>query len=656
MIMWKKIVLFLFLLGIFICAVHMRRQVYQYQFDRHQIEGRLPFTLESALQYRMTRTVWDTGRLASCDEKINVPAGLHVYQTYSLGAEWIYTAMGKCLPSCISVPERIRWAALLWFCLGVPCLYFIVRIMTGSYAGGLLAALYYAVSTAAVLRSTGQELSRENAALPVLLFHLWMFMKARRTEGHARWLWAGFSGLSLLVAWCLWDLIQFYLMLWTMRGCWSLVRKERSSLRCYLLEGGLVFVGTMINPYLRAHAAYSSLFVLVWAVCALWTILDGLERQRLRWVIRCIGAALLCSCWFWLHHDVYQHFGSLLWAKIRFMNVKPSDPARLHFTQRIMWTPALHSANSAMIGALFPLWPVLCGLGGLFCWRRFRREWTESGFVLLGFFVSALGFVFFARLHVYAAWYAALVIGMTAAWMARSWGGWRWLGWAAMLCLCFVEGTHTYRNRALWGRSGVYNRESQQLFDAIRKLEPGTVLANFGISAEIRAYADVPVVLHPKFEEAGIRTRVQEYMECLFKGDEQAFRDLADKWAVRYVVYSKGEFATVHPELQQRYMVDALIPGPTAPAVLFEGDEVALQYFSLLFENRKYKLYRVLSRGDEQWASERAQQAWECLCSGHFSRAEIAASEALVINDKNTQAKKVLMHLTSLRAQGVELE
>lgn len=107
MIMWKKITLFLLLLGIFICAVHMRRQVYRYQFDRYQIDGQLPFTLESALQYRMTRAVWDDGHLAAYDEKINAPAGLHVYQTYSLGAEWIYTAMGKCVPSNSTIPERI---------------------------------------------------------------------------------------------------------------------------------------------------------------------------------------------------------------------------------------------------------------------------------------------------------------------------------------------------------------------------------------------------------------------------------------------------------------------------------------------------------------------------------------------------------------------
>ena len=30
-------------------------------------------------------------------------------------------------------------------------------------------------------------------------------------------------------------------------------------------------------------------------------------------------------------------FGALLWAKLRWLNVKPADPASLNFVQRIMW-------------------------------------------------------------------------------------------------------------------------------------------------------------------------------------------------------------------------------------------------------------------------------------------------------------------------------
>ena len=50
--------------------------------------------------------------------------------------------------------------------------------------------------------------------------------------------------------------------------------------------------------------------------------------------------------------DLTNNFGSCgddqfyIEFMIRFLNLKPADPSLLDFNQRIMWTPALHSATS----------------------------------------------------------------------------------------------------------------------------------------------------------------------------------------------------------------------------------------------------------------------------------------------------------------------
>ena len=73
------------LVALFLIGVGMRRNIYHAQERMAGFE--MPFTLESALQFRMTRMVEEEGKLPKIDGSVEYPLGVDMRKTYSVGAE-----------------------------------------------------------------------------------------------------------------------------------------------------------------------------------------------------------------------------------------------------------------------------------------------------------------------------------------------------------------------------------------------------------------------------------------------------------------------------------------------------------------------------------------------------------------------------------------
>ena len=107
------------------------------------------------------------------------------------------------------------------------------------------------------------------------------------------------------------------------------------------------------------------------------------------------------------------------------------------------------------------------------------------------------------------------------------------------------------------------------------------------------------MVLHPKFEGKEIREAVEGYLEALFKGDEDGFAEwMAARDATVYV-HSMGELSNLAPEYSPRFMVDALEPAADAAVRVFEERPGEAKRFKLLFQNRKFRVYRLLPKREE---------------------------------------------------------
>lgn len=650
-------------------ALGARRVVLETQYDRFGDD--LPFTLESALYYRRVKMLFDTGRLPQVDKAIQYPEGVDVRRTYTVGAEYVYAALARAWPKDTPIAARLRWLESGWFCLGIPFLALGLYGWRRSWWAAGVGAGFYAVALSSVMRSTGQELSHENFALPLLVAHGALDVTARRAmrRGAAAWC-SVLSSVLLALALCAWDLVQFYILLRFLCAAADAARGRLAwASRAFGGHAGdvaaLVLVGAL-NAYHREHG---------WLLSTpMWIGYGALGLAMLdRWTARARGAAptvgrpwrragLLAAVvalgmavqQLTPYAQAYGHFGELLWAKLRFLNHKPADPALLTFDQRIMWVPALHSTTLPLLHMLFPFMLYLTLPAAFVCYVHSRKLPGQGlGRLVFLYGSSLLAFLFFARFHVFLSLFAAALLGV---WASLAAGQGRWVRWSVALLLgtgIFAEAAHTLQHPARWGRVNVYYKELDELAGwLVRRAAPDPVLANFGVSATIAAYGKCAILLHPKFEDAVLRQRVKEYGEQLFQGTERSFRDWADDHGAQYYVYAYGEFSRESPELQMRYFVNALEPREDAPARRFEYDPENMTYFQYVAGNVKYALFKMVTRADEAQADREAARAREAFERGDLDRAEAACIAAMKFHPRHPPTVELLAHVTSLRAAG----
>ena len=679
-----QVVLQVFLLLLLVAgAAGTRRHVLHAQ-RQLTADGSIPFTLESALAFRRIQMVYRDGSLPQVDRGIQYPRGVVSREVDTLGAEGVYARAAKAWPGTLNLAEKVRWLHLAWFCVALPGMFFWVKWMGGGIRGGCWAAAFYAVAISAVARSTGQELSHENNAIPFLLWHLatgaWAFNRAPSARSRLLWGWG--SAVLAALALCAWDLIQFYLMLFmawgllgAIRGCLS---KELLWAR-YVPMMAVLLASGLRNPYLASHAFWlSPTMALGWGMLAAGAPVAQRQRTFTRVLLALIPILLfwVLSSFFW---PAYDHFASLLVAKLRFLNIRPDNPARLTFDQRILWVPALNSTTWAMVWQWFPMLLVLTAAAGSALIRTFvrnRRSFADFPPLLFFLLASFFSFILFFRFHVWVVVWMCGMVGLWAGLEGEGVGRWRrrlvavflavgWLAEASQPWLGPIQWSRPeviapeaqkWDGPLFWGRPNVYAAETDALMDHLRKyVAPEPVLANFGISAGIATYGGCPVVLHPKFESPEIREKVREYGEALFKGDEAEFRDWMEAQGATVYVHSMGEFSEIQPGLQMRYMVDALDPATNAAARLFEQRPEELKFFVSQFANRKYRVFRLKrSTVAVRLAETLAEQSQTALENGELEVAEIQAAHALRMDAENENAQRILIHASALRDAGFQ--
>ncbi len=665
----------------------------------------VPFSRESAIQFRQLRQYYNTGALPERDPRIQWPEGVNIAETYTIGSERVYAPLMRRMPSDWSIVRRARTASVLWFCLAIPLLGLAARHLFDSRTAGVVAALLYAVSASAVVRSSGLELSSENFALPfVCAFLACEARAAASVSRRSHWLFAGLAALSLALAMAAWDMVQVVVMLWSGVAYVRLLRVPDGRSRDFFARFSLVVLALLaagcLNPYLRAHAFPRSPLVCFSAAVAVLGLLAGRAVSiRSPWRLWAVvtpwlvfGAAFLFARGI---GDSYGHFGELLSAKLRFLNRKPFDPELLTFNQRILWTPALHSMTWSLLKDYFPALFLLTPASlAVYLMSRSSGDSRAPVFPALFCLLCFAACVLFFRFHVYVILFASLVAGGALAVSVRKGLAQVWIPLSVALAAGIaVEAVNSVRRAGTrWAaESPLAAKVADELLDWLKTNAPDTpVAANFTISGPIVSQAGNPVVMHPKYEDRVIRDRVEAYATLLFRGDEKAFRDWCESVDARLVVFALGEFSPDSVEItpagirlkpgprtpavrefltgQMRYMAAALTPVDTSPAVLFlkraveestarthRGYRRTLRldqprYFRLEWTNEKYAVYRVITSKDQEMADGFVEMAGLALSSGDLVTARKRVSSAFEYDPHHPGAYELLAKIERFRA------
>ncbi len=587
----------------------------------------LPYTLESAMLFHYAEMVPDGHRIPGVDKRAQFPEGLEVARKLSLGKDFAaagaYEALGRPGP----FREFVRRFDAAWFCLGIFAVFLAVLEMGGGELGGLMAASLYAVSAPSVIRSTGLEFSRENFTLPLIFLHWWLLVRGWKRE-RAWWSAIG-AGVLVAAAAATWDVTQLYILLIGVfaaiqllfgKGGHRLVRAFLPGLACLVLAG----VGV---PYLRSHAFLSSWGMLVWYGLAAAFVARAVSGKRAGLVARVVFLVVLGTLAGLVmsqttYPETYSHFPSLFLAKLRYLNVKPLDPAKLSYEARILWTPALHSATSKFQGK-YPIsdFEVLfvLGLGPLvLLMRSLLKRKAEGGEKALLYWVVAFFvlYVLFVRMEVFLVFFLCCLIGLGVRyWLslfrrtaARTVA---LLVWSAVVLLGLIAEADTYSSfRKIYraADTGSPYAANKVLVDWLRENteEDAVVLANFTLEPTIFADAGRAIVLHPKFESKQMRMKVKEYLEALFSEDEKDFHDFCVKYGVDYYVLHPGVFSGPTSGdwmYSHRYMVDRAERQPEYATLAMRYNPDRLQYFKKLTDVSMaadpfgfyYRVFKVVS-------------------------------------------------------------
>ncbi len=522
--------------------------------DKH-----LPFTLESALAFHYGELA-ARGAIPSQDPMIGRPEGIRPWEDLNLMVPAIlgkiYGVVADLLgfvPStrvpvpCPAGGERqdggdweengsnhfarsleifYRVVSPLIFCAGILALFFCAGTATGNLIFSTAGALGYAILIPSVLRSTGQELMSENFSLPLLWIHFACFAAAlkSRADGEQgafnRWVVA--SALYAALAWIVWDMVQVYLLVFFAAG-FIVLRKDASRSGGLFAAGvflGVLLTAALVDPYLRAHGAWGSysLRILVLGIAALilWPGKEAPVRftagKGVRFSLLAVLAVLLFSG---LgppasSDNSYRHFVSLFWHKLKFLNIKPADPALLPYEVRALWMPALHSATWERIwnyyGLTICVWG-LCAAGVVWRWIRGKAAPLEKMTVFLGLFFSALS-ILFVRMEVFWIFFISLAFALA---VPRSAIG-RNL-WMVLLLLTLILGARSLvRQAPRLGRDVDY-KSLGGLTSWVKNNTPADacLLASYSLSPSIAAYARRAIVLQPKYENLVFREKIRAF-------------------------------------------------------------------------------------------------------------------------------------------------
>ena len=680
---FKSFSILLFCLVSWSGALAVRRAVLTQQTNT--VEGEAPFLMESALQFRMTEMVNETGTLPVRDASVQVPEGVIMRETYSVGAEWVYSFLAKLLPESWTFASRVRWISTGLFCLAIPFAGLWAKTLSGSMWSAWITAGILAASPAFAVRSSGLELSRENLAIPLFTLFLWLESSVRASDSE-KWKWGASIGcaLSLALAQCFWDLTQMVIGLWIV---WSWIRvirepitakDDRIPLGCVAVS--LVTAG-LVNPYLRSHGFMTSPVMAMVLARALGSMGGGfLAKRRVQ-----VGLLVSFLGVFWilgqLFAEQYSHFGELLFAKLHYLNQKPMDPSLLSYSQRIMWTPALNSTTWELTKAYFLF--TLCIFSVTLLKLVSGKRWAGQvmGSVLFSSLFLLPVTILFFRFHVFWVLFASVVIGSGLLLHFSKLTRFRYHLLGGLLAVCLTGGelylllffepstsSEPSQDQAQlmqlvkamggelkqqkgnrWGRPGASYGALENLSQQLRDLpRPGPVVANFGISASILAETGFPIVLHPKFETPGIRNRVRRFYEMLFLKTEEDFREWALGFGAQYYVHSNGNLSDLDIRNSPRYMVNAVHPPDHAPVYVFEERPQDATYFRPIGGNERYKIFQIISHEDEEFATSLTTLAQQALQRGDVQTAERRARQALTYHWKYQPAQDVLATILSL--------
>ena len=538
------------------------------------------FWSEFAFHYRFAKffaehPVRDWRQLAH-DRDVQYPDAVNDWAEFTVAMEVPVGVLYRWLKPATPFHVFVVWYDCLVSSLSLFAVFFLARTLWRSDGAGVFASALYAGLYPSYGRTVKNLFLREDFAIPLIVFALFFTVRALQERKVRAQVLAALFWLAALASW---HLTQFVMAPLVVAAVLVYLGKGETPRLPWLVL--LLAAGAVLIPVLRAKQFYlsptmCSLYALSLAV---W-INGGRKRATILFagwlaVFLALGALLQKS------YGEYAHVYQLFLCKLRFLGVKPIDPATLPWEARSLWEGAFDTANwSEWWHSL--QWCLPFSLVAM--WQAWRQKQVTprvmAVFTLLLFPLAWMVVRYFTFLGFVAAVLAAGLI------TRRIW-------WKLAVVVATVWELVMLNSRPL-ERQQPSPDEYRPIVKWLQEsaASNAVVLASISESPVFLAHTGRPIILHSKFENQGIRERYREMLEAIY-GSEEQFYQFARKYGADYVVYDAGYlFAAAD---SRRYKADKMGPlEPNCTAVLFADRPEQLQHFRLQISNPRFAVFRVL--------------------------------------------------------------
>jgi len=444
--------------------------------------------------------------------------------------------------------------------------FFLARALWRSDWAGLFASLFYAALYPSYGRTVKNLFLREDFAIPLIVFALFFTIRAIQEQKTRDQVVAALFWLAALASW---HLTQFILAVGV--GAAVLVYLGKGETPRVLWFVVILAAGSVLIPVLRAKQLYLSPVMCVLYALTLAVWINGGRKRAAVVFAGWLAAFLVAGFLLRKSYGEYAHVYQLFYYKLRYLGVKPADPAHLPWEARCLWEGAF---NTAPIGEWWHslLW---CGplmlVGVWYAWRE--RDVALRVFALFALMLVSLSWMV-VRYFTFLGFAAAVVAAGLVT--RRIW-------WRAAASVAVVWQLALLDFQPL-DRSPVVPENYRPLVEWINANTPtnAVFLASISEAPVLLAHTGRPIILHSKFENWEIRERYRKFLAAIY-GSPTDLVEFCREYGADYLVFDIGFFNTGRDS--RRYKADKLAELDPHCAAMTLADPV--------FSAKGYQVFRV---------------------------------------------------------------
>ncbi|HCK11369.1 MAG TPA: hypothetical protein DHW45_15955 [Candidatus Latescibacteria bacterium] len=557
-------------------------------------ETNLHFT-ENAVQYRYAKMIAKGEGIPETDTRIQHPEGVRVAEELTITLErvsgWLYRILAQ-----ISIDPPFHTYSVYFIAffssLAVFPLYLGASRLWGGWLSGHLAVAFYAVMPPAWLR-TITSFSREDFTLTFLFTGLVCFGLSLG-ERRERWMpWA--AGFAFSIAAISWHITNFVLAILFLYAVvtYLTAKEERNRIleSLWPIVAMLFLAGTASDLLTNKWFVTSTTMLIAYGLIAAHLLGEHFKLGLVQRVGILIGLPialhLALSATVGENYRAYSHAFDVIYYKLRFGLIKPTDPTLMNYDARGMWSSSFRSPSLDNVWSMFSTLLLVSLAAAALAVRDLRRGGLDASerFILYCFAAFLAGYIAFDRLQVFLVFFAALFATRWLVTLAKR----RHL---AVFGLCAFIVYEIHNDTRLF----ITIHRSPGLDPLVEWVRENTgendvILTAFHIAPSILTYTNRPVIQHPKFESHVIRKKSERFLNGLFS-TEKDFFGLAQEWEADYYVYGASMGLDTSTESPRYVAGRTSVPDESALFHFhFAPDE--LQHFHLVYQDSYYRVFKV---------------------------------------------------------------